>query len=89
LLGLAAALVVLTALFGVRGAMIPLLAGLTTFAGAFVLLLPLTALTAVDAYGVNIVTMLGLGLSLDYGLLLLARYRQARAGGRSHAEALA
>jgi RND superfamily putative drug exporter len=89
LLGLAAALVVLTALFGFRGAMIPLLAGFATFAGAFVLLLPLTALTAVDAYGVNIVTMLGLGLSLDYGLLLLARYRQARAGGRSHAEALA
>ena len=89
LLGLAAALVVLTALFGLRGAAIPLLAGLATFAGAFMLLLPLTALTAVDAYAVNIVTMLGLGLSLDYGLLLLARYRQARAGGCSHAEALA
>ena len=89
LLGLGAAFVVLTALFGLRGGMIPLLAGFATFAGAFVLLLPLTALTAVDAYGVNIVTMLGLGLSLDYGLLLLARYRQARADGRSHAEALA
>ena len=89
LLGLSAALVVLTALFGLWGAMIPLLAALATFAGAFVLLLALTALTAVDAYAVNIVTMLGLGLSLDYGLLLLARYRQARAGGRSHAEALA
>ena len=89
LLGLAAALVILTALYGLRGAMIPLLGGLATFAGAFVLLLPLTAVTAVDAYGVNIVTMLGLGLSLDYGLLLLARYRQARADGRSHAEALA
>ena len=89
LIGLAVALLILTALFGLRAAMIPLLAGVSTFAGAFALLLPLTTLTSIDAYGVNIVTMLGLGLSLDYGLLLLARYRQARAGGRSHTEALA
>jgi RND superfamily putative drug exporter len=82
-LGLAAALVVLTALFGLRGALIPLLAGIATFAGAFVLLLPLTALTAVDAYAVNIVTMLGLGLSLDYGLLLLARSLPPSPSGRT------
>jgi len=89
LLGLIAALLILAALFGLRVAMIPLLAGVATFAGAFTLLLPLTALTSIDAYGVNIVTMLGLGLSLDYGLLLVARYRQARASGRSHNEGLA
>lgn len=88
LLGLLAAVVVLTAFIGVRGALIPLLGGIVTFAGAFVLLLPLTAVTAVDAYGINIVTMLGLGLSLDYGLLMLTRYRQARSASLAHEEAL-
>jgi RND superfamily putative drug exporter len=88
LLGLLVAFVVLVALFGLRAALIPLLSGLATFAGAFALLLIFTYVTPVDAYGVNIVTMLGLGLSLDYALLLLVRYRQARRTGQEHEAAV-
>src|SRR4029453_9768053 len=32
----------------------------------------------VSVYSINIVTMLGLGLAVDYGLLLLYRFREGR-----------
>jgi RND superfamily putative drug exporter len=38
-----------------------------------------TELTEVSVYSVNVVTMLGLGLAVDYSLLVISRFREERA----------
>ena len=45
-------------------------------AAAMGVLLGFSFVTDVDQDGVTVVTLLGLGLSVDYGLLLVARYRE-------------
>ena len=82
--GEAIALVVLAVvlvLFGgglVAGAL-PLLAALVTIAGSLLALNALASATAVSEFTVNVVTLLGLGLAVDYSLLVLARFREERA----------
>ena len=44
-------------------------------------MLGFSTFTDVDQNGVTVVTLLGLGLSVDYGLLLVARYREELAAG--------
>jgi RND superfamily putative drug exporter len=44
-------------------------------------MLGFSTFTNVDQDGVTVVTLLGLGLSVDYGLLLVARYREELLGG--------
>src|SRR4029450_2091283 len=54
-------------------------------------LLALTGLAAampVSEYAVNVVTLLGLGLAVDYSLLVLARFREERAAGHAPAGAV-
>jgi RND superfamily putative drug exporter len=47
----------------------------------FLVLLALTYLTDVSIYAINVATMFGLGLSFDYGLLVVNRFREERAAG--------
>lgn len=77
---LCAALVLL--LGGLRVAGLPLLAALATIAGTLLALTGLAALTPVSEYAVNVVTLLGIGLAVDYSLLIIARFRQERAADR-------
>lgn len=82
--GEAIALVVLAivlVLFGgglIAGAL-PLAAALATITGSLLTLNALASATAVSEFAVNVVTLLGLGLSVDYCLLMLARFREERA----------
>ena len=82
--GEAIALVVLAVvlvLFGgglVAGAL-PLLAALATITGSLLALNALASAIAVSEFAVNVVTLLGLGLAVDYSLLMLARFREERA----------
>lgn len=58
----------------------------TALAGLAVSLLALTGLSFVgplSEYAVNVVTLLGLGLAIDYSLLVLARFREERAAARA------
>lgn len=58
----------------------------TALAGLAVSLLALTGLSFVgplSEYAVNVVTLLGLGLAIDYSLLVLARFREERAAVRA------
>jgi putative drug exporter of the RND superfamily len=55
---------------------IPLLATLATTAGAFGVLFGFSQVVQLDGNVVTVVTLLALGLSVDYGLLLVARYRE-------------
>lgn len=79
---------------GLLAAGLPLLATLATMAGAFVVLFGFSQVVTLDGNIVTVVSMLGLALSIDYGLLLVARYReelvpeyrQAQADGRRRVE---
>ncbi|GAA1849616.1 MMPL family transporter [Asanoa iriomotensis] len=73
-------LVVLVLILGgfVAG-LIPLVAALVSVAATLLGLMALTALGDVGEFTVNVVTLLGIGLAVDYALLLIARFREERA----------
>jgi RND superfamily putative drug exporter len=66
---------------GFVAAGLPLAVALVAIAGALLLLLGVSQLTQINEYSVNVVTMLGLGLAVDYSLLILNRFREERAAG--------
>jgi RND superfamily putative drug exporter len=80
---LAVPLIVLLSFFLFRGFVASLLAPLAggiTILVSFFLLRDLASATPLSIYALNLVTGLSLGLSIDWSLLLLSRYREERAG---------
>lgn len=78
-------LVLLVLAFGnVVGALVTLGVGMAAILGTFAELSILGSSTDVSIYAVNLTTGLGLGLAVDYGLLMVARVREERAAGRAH-----
>jgi putative drug exporter of the RND superfamily len=73
---------------GVVAAVTPLLVALVAVAGALLILLGVSEVADISAYSVNVVTMLGLGLAVDYSLLVISRFREERAGGLELPEAI-
>jgi trehalose monomycolate/heme transporter len=57
-------------------ASLPLLIGGIAIMGAFAILRTLAGWTDVSVYAVNVVTMLGLGLAIDYALFIVTRFRE-------------
>jgi RND superfamily putative drug exporter len=55
------------------------IAGVITVIVSFFLLRGLAAVTSLSIYALNLVTGLSIGLSIDWSLLLLSRYREERA----------
>ena len=89
LMSLPMTLIVLVVVFGgLIAAGMPLLGTIATVLTSFVLLFGFSQFVNLDPNVVTIVTLLSLGLSIDYGLLLVARYREERADGREPEEAL-
>jgi RND superfamily putative drug exporter len=89
LIALPLLLVALVFIFGgVRAALLPVFAGLATSAGAFIPLLGVTYVTGLASYALDVVMLLGLGLAVDYSLLMVNRFREARASGASVAAAV-
>jgi uncharacterized membrane protein YdfJ with MMPL/SSD domain len=79
---LAVPLIVLLSFFLFRGFVASLLAPLAggiTILVSFFLLRELASVTSLSIYALNLVTGLSLGLSIDWSLLLLSRYREERA----------
>ncbi|HEY2948332.1 MAG TPA: MMPL family transporter [Micromonosporaceae bacterium] len=68
---------------GLVAASVPLLVALAAVAVTLLGLLGLTAVAQVSEYAVNVVTLLGIGLAVDYSLLLVARFREERAADQS------
>ncbi|HET9290921.1 MAG TPA: MMPL family transporter [Actinomycetes bacterium] len=80
LLSMPVVLVLLLVIFGgIVAAGLPVLVALVGVAGTLLALLGISAVTDVSVYSVNVVTMLGLGLAVDYALLLVSRFREERA----------
>ncbi|MEU8005275.1 MMPL family transporter [Catellatospora sp. NPDC049111] len=83
-LGESVALVVLCGalivmLGGLAAGSLPMGAALATVAGTLLALTGLAGAIGVSDYTVNVVTLLGLGLAVDYSLLIVARFREERA----------
>jgi uncharacterized membrane protein YdfJ with MMPL/SSD domain len=83
-------LLLLVAIFGtVMAAGLPLGVGLLTIAGGIGGTLLMSHLTDVSQYALNIVTLIGLGVSIDYSLFIVTRHREELRAGATPEEALA
>jgi RND superfamily putative drug exporter len=68
---------------GVLAAVLPITLALASITGALIVLLFASAAGDVAAYAINVVTMFGIGLGIDYGLLLVSRFREERRQGHA------
>ncbi|MFD9871534.1 MMPL family transporter [Streptomyces niveus] len=69
-------------------ATLPLVIGLIAIVGTFALLFVLGSVTEVSVFAINLTTALGLGLGIDYALLLVSRFREQLTAGEEIPEAL-
>lgn len=76
----------------VFGAMVasamPLIVGISAIIGAFFILYLITLFTGVSIYALNLTTGMGLGLGIDYALLIVNRFREELHRGRSVEESV-
>jgi uncharacterized membrane protein YdfJ with MMPL/SSD domain len=69
--------ILLLLVFGsVVAALLPLLVGALSMAGAIAGTLLMARYTSVSVYAPNIVTMIGLGVAIDYSLFIVSRFRE-------------
>ena len=74
---------------GWRPALLPLGAAVATVTGALLALLAATRFVDVAGYAVDVAVLFGLALAVDYSLLMVSRFREQRASGRSVEDAVA
>ncbi|MCI0690010.1 MAG: MMPL family transporter, partial [Sporichthyaceae bacterium] len=90
LLSMPILLVLLILIFrGLVAAATPLLVGVLAILGAFTVTRLLTTVTDVSVFAANVITMLGLGMAIDYSLFVVSRFREERAAGQSTSDAVA
>lgn len=73
---------------GLVAAFVPVLLGVLAILGALLVLRGLTSITDVSIYAINITTMMGLGLAIDYSLFIISRYREELANGSDREQAI-
>ncbi|MEV4766524.1 MMPL family transporter [Micromonospora chokoriensis] len=78
LLGAAGALIVLTVVFASGLAVVPLLMAAVAIPTTFLLVRGVTALTDVSFIAQFLVALIGLGVAIDYALLVVTRWREER-----------
>jgi putative drug exporter of the RND superfamily len=89
MISLPIALVVMAFVFGgVLAAGLPLAVALSGAGATLLALGGVASLTDVSLYAVNVTLMLGIGLGIDYGLLIISRFREERGAGRDVPAAL-
>jgi len=83
-------LILLVLVFGsLVSALLPLIVGGIAIVGALAVLRIITGFTDVSVFALNLVTMLGLGLAIDYSLFVVSRFREELTGGHEPREAIA
>ncbi len=83
-------LVLLILIFrGVVAALSPLVIGGVAILGAFVAVRALTYVTDISVFAINVITLLGLGMAVDYALFVVSRFREELAAGRDVPGAIA
>lgn len=88
LIGGLGALVVLAFVFGSLLALVPLVVGATSILTTFLIVFGLAEVTQVSTYVEYLVALIGLGVAIDYSLLLVTRWREECARGHDGAQAV-
>jgi putative drug exporter of the RND superfamily len=88
LLAGAAALLVLLFVFASFLALLPVLIAGVSILTTFMLVLVLTTFTDVSIIVQFLIALIGLGVAIDYSLLLVSRWREERAHGRTNEDAV-
>jgi len=81
LLGGLGALLVLAFVFASLMAFVPLLVAVISILASFLLVWALTSVTQVSGIVGFLIALVGLGIAIDYSLLIVVRWREARAHG--------
>ncbi|WP_420099038.1 MMPL family transporter [Corynebacterium sp.] len=82
LIGLPVVALLLLVIFGsVVAACMPLIVGILSILGSMGILSVLAGVTQVNTFSQSVVTLLGLGLAIDYGLFMVSRFREELAEG--------
>jgi len=82
------ALLILILVFGSFLAFVPLLIALVSIPTTFLLVWGLTAVTSVNTIVEFLIALVGLGIAIDYSLLIVTRWREERALGHENTEAV-
>ncbi len=88
LIGAVGALAVLVFVFASMLAFLPLVVAAASIMATFALLLPLTYLSDFSAIVQFLIALVGLGMAIDYSLLLVTRWREERDRGRDNHDAV-
>jgi uncharacterized membrane protein YdfJ with MMPL/SSD domain len=83
-----AALAVLAFVFGSALALVPLLMAAVAIPGSFLAIFGLTEITTVSVIVQYLAALIGLGVAIDYSLLLVTRWREELAAGHDRQEAV-
>lgn len=82
-------LVLLIIIFrSVTAALLPVLLGIIAIIGGMSVVRAIATFVDIDQYSINVITVLGLGLAIDYSLLMVSRFREELAD-HSSSEAIA
>jgi RND superfamily putative drug exporter len=65
-----------------RAALLPVVVGMTTVLGTFLVLTGVNEIYGLNVFALNLVIGLGLGLAIDYTLFLVTRFREELATGK-------
>jgi putative drug exporter of the RND superfamily len=87
-LGGLGAFAVLLFVFASALAIVPILMAVVSIMTTFLLLLGLTELTSVSPIVQFLIALLGLGIAIDYSLIVVSRWREERSHGKSGDEAV-
>lgn len=90
ILGVVAVAVILLFVFGgVVAAAMPLIVGILSIIGGLAILSIIAAFFQVNIFSQSVITLLGLGLAIDYGLFMVSRFREELDKGTEVREAVA
>jgi RND superfamily putative drug exporter len=73
---------------GLAAAFLPLIVGVLSILGSMAVLRTIANITDVSVFSMSLVTILGLAVAIDYGLLIVSRYREELAAGHTGEEAI-
>jgi RND superfamily putative drug exporter len=89
MIGAVGALVILALVFGSFLAFLPLLIGGVSVLATFLIVGGLTEITGISQIVEFLIALIGLGVAIDYSLLVVSRWREERASGASNDDAVA
>lgn len=74
---------------GLIASAMPVVVGVSAILGAFLILYLISLFTGVSIFALNLVTGMGMGLGIDYSLLMVNRFREELHSGKSVEESVA